>query len=220
MDAEVQLGVDERFARGRNGGDGGSAICDLKVADGEVGHGALLLGLRSGRGAADAGEVPDAVLILDELDGWRRDGKVGDAHLAVEEERPDFNTNVQGLRLKKGRGAEGRIVGDGDVVGDNAAGEQRKAEMAERDLAAEGAGKLGLQHGAEGVGIDEEWKQSDDDDDQGDDRKKDFYRTRFHDDHLSRNETGWNCSSDDDILQMRQLAGIGDRFADRLRLCW
>ena len=155
----------------------------LQLGDGEVGEGALGLRRRRGGGAAEAGKVPDAILLADEVDGRGIDGEFCNADLAMEEERTELDADVQGLGLQERRGAEGRVVGDGDVFCDQAAAEERKAEMTEGDLAAEGAGELVLELWPEGIGIDEEGSDDNDDDDQCDDR----------DDQLSANAFAWKA---------------------------
>ena len=124
--------------------------------------------------AAEAGEVPGAVAGADQIDGRGIDDELGDAHLAMEEQRAEFNADVERFGLDKGRGAEGWVVGDGDVFGDQAAAEERKTQVAEGDLAAEGAGKLVLDCRPECIGVDEEGSDDNNEDGQDNGSDRDF----------------------------------------------
>lgn len=117
---------------------------------------------------------------MDEIDGWRCDGEFGDFNLVMKEKRRDMNANVEGLGLNKRRSTEGRIVGDRDVVGDKAAGEQRKAEVTEGDFASEGAGELRFKCGPKGVGVHEEGNEYQNNDKERSDDGSDFHPGSSH----------------------------------------
>ena len=57
--------------------------------------------------------------------------------LAAENEGEDLDADFHLGGLKEGLCAEGGIIGDGGVPGNQAAGEDREVEFAESDLAAE-----------------------------------------------------------------------------------
>ena len=72
---------------------------------------------------------------------------------------------MDGLGGEEGLRAELWVVGDVEVVGGDAAGEEREAEVAEGDLAVERGCELLLDKRAEGVDVDEERDAGEEDDD-------------------------------------------------------
>ena len=79
---------------------------------------------------------------VEEIDGWCVEGEVGDAYLAMQDEGQDFHADLQRFRLEKGRGAEGGIIGDGDVFRVEAAFQEGEGEMAEGDRVGRARGEL------------------------------------------------------------------------------
>ena len=75
----------------------------LHFTHGEVGQGALLLRVlrAAGGSAADIGEVPYSLGVVNQVDRGRIGDKAGDQQLAMEEQRPDFHPDVQRLGLEK-----------------------------------------------------------------------------------------------------------------------
>src|ERR1700733_2200683 len=74
----------------------------------------------------------------------------------MKEQRTDFHSDVQRLGLKKRLGTEGGIVSNGNVVGHQAAGENREAQVAQSHLAAQSVGEFRFQPGTKGVGVDKQ----------------------------------------------------------------
>src|SRR5580698_2636650 len=170
FDGEIDFGISERLVDGGDRRDGGAAIFDLQLIDGEIWKCAgLLLWLArlSCGGAAHGGEVPATVGCVEQIDRRRVDGEMGDAHLALQNEGKNFNSDLERFGLQERRCAEGRIVGDGDVFGDQAALPERKAEMAESDRAAQGGGEARLDGGAEGLGVDEKRNRDEGEENEG-----------------------------------------------------
>src|SRR5438045_1507293 len=113
-------------------------------------------------------------MILDELNGRRVDGEVGDSNLAAKEQGRDLDADVEFLGLDEWRGAECGIVGNGDVVGDQLAAEEGKRKMVERNPAPDQAGQLFFNCRPEGVGVDEEGNDDKDQDEESDDADSDL----------------------------------------------
>ena len=103
---------------------------------------------------------------MKEIDRWCVDGEVGDSYLAMEDEGEHFHADLQGFGLEKGRGAECGIIGDGDVLSDEAALQEGEGEMGEGDGSAERCGELSFKRGTEGVGVDEERNEEDEENDE------------------------------------------------------
>ncbi len=163
IDFEVDVVALERSAVGGQAFDDGVAVGDGELIDVEVGE---VLGLRIGVGGmADRGEVPLAVGGVDEMDAGGVDGQGVDEDLVMEEQRDELDSDVEGLGGEEGLLAELRVVGDVEVVGGDAAGEEGEAKVTEGDLAVERGGELLLDERAEAVDVDEERDAGEDDDD-------------------------------------------------------
>ncbi len=177
VEGELVVGAARRRGRAGSGrgADGQLTVADGDVADGEVrdegagffvGGGVLL-------GAAYGGVVPGAVGGTEKIDFGRVDGEAGDVDLAAEDEGDHLDADFDLGGLEEGLGAEGGIVGDGCVLGDEVAGEDGEVEFAEGDLAAERGGEGRFDAGAEGVGVEEERDRKGDEQDEGDDTAED-----------------------------------------------
>jgi hypothetical protein len=85
---------------------------------------------RGGLGArllSNRGEIPDSVAIAQQINLRLINAKVGDVELLAENQRHQFNAHLQRFRLDKRSVAELGIVGDGELVGFHAAGENAEA---------------------------------------------------------------------------------------------
>jgi hypothetical protein len=98
------------------------------------------------------------------------------------DERPELNAYGEGFGLKEWSGAEFGVVGNLDVFGSEAAGEEREAEVANGDLAAESFSKLRLDGGAKALCVDEEGNQENSEDQNGGDRDCNLHPGFFHGD--------------------------------------
>jgi hypothetical protein len=184
---------------GRANGD--LAVLEFELANGD-GHGrtrGTLGGRRSGRpGArsgiggsrrggrlAEGGIVPLAGGIADQSDLGRVNGEAGDAQRFVENERQDFNTNADGFGGEKRRRTEFGIVGDREILRAEGTGDERQAEIADFDLAAERRGGLRFDHGTKLINGNKERQDKQENDDDADD-DEDVTKGVFHDDLRGR----------------------------------
>ena len=162
----VELIEDQRRSFGCRLCEDDAAIGNGDHLKGEVGRsgGRGMRGRGCGRGRfrADAGEIPDAGFVLDQIDLGLVDGDAGDMELVRENEWRKLDTGLERRGTDERGFAEGRVVGNGDIAGADGAGEQTELESAESDFTSEGCGQLGFEQRAKLVGVDEEG-QSDDD---------------------------------------------------------
>src|ERR1700689_510066 len=99
----------------------------------------------------------------------------------MEQQWRDFHPDVQRLSLEEWLGTKGGIVGDGNIVGDQAAGENREAQISQGHLAPESIGELRFQRGTEGIGIDEQrYKQNSEQQENDNGDKNANQRMLFH----------------------------------------
>ncbi len=137
---------------------------------------------------------------MNELNRWRIDGEGRDLDRMAEDQRLELDADAKLFGFKKRRSGKGGVVGDGDILRHQAAREERKADVAERDFASERTGELILNLGAERIGIDEERNQDQQDDDKG--RSCDHrshpallhQRVHLHQIFLLAKGAGWNCN--------------------------
>src|ERR1700722_2110808 len=71
----------------------------------------------------------------------------------------EFHANLQRLGLHKWPFAEGRIVGDGNIIGRNATRQKRKREVANLYLPPESTGQFRLDFWPEGIRVDQKGKR-------------------------------------------------------------
>ena len=66
--------------------------------------------------------------------------------LAGKDQRPKFDRQVQGFRANEWGAVEERIVGNGQIVGGDAAGQDSQLQVADFHFPAERLAEIGLQH--------------------------------------------------------------------------
>ena len=93
-----------------------------------------------------------------------------DVELARSDERPKLDADGERFGLHERGAAVGRIVGNGEVVGGDGAGEDGEFEVAQFDFASQHLGEAGFQHGAKAVGVDQEGQREGADQQEGDER--------------------------------------------------
>ncbi len=79
--------------------------------------------------------------------------------LVMKNNRQNFHAHIQLLRLDKGNTAELRIIGDEDIFGIQASGQDRERDVSHGDLTTEGARQLALDRGPERFSVHKEWDQ-------------------------------------------------------------
>src|ERR1700722_15743440 len=111
--------------------------------------------------------------IADERNFRAVDGDAGDVHLLGKNKRNEFHADPYGFGSEERLLAELRIIGDGEIVGGDRAGEERETQIADVDLAAQCGGSFffngrsELIHGNQKRSHDDEYHEygNDDEDD-------------------------------------------------------
>src|SRR3977135_4275284 len=105
----------------------------------------------------------------------------GDVELLAENERHQFHAHLERFRLDKRGAAELGIVGDGELVGTHAAGEDAEAQIADFHRPSESRAEGRLNLGTETVDVHQQWDGDGDDNQYGDDNACNF-EGGFHND--------------------------------------
>ena len=109
------------------------------------------------------------------------DEKPGDVELLAENERHQFDAHLQRFRLDKRGAAELGVVGDGELVGAHAAGEDAEAQVADFYWPSQSRAEVRLNLGTEIVDIYQKRERNGDHNQQNND-DADNFENDFHED--------------------------------------
>ena len=139
------------------GADDDAAVRQCEFLDGKFGSVrragrsccGRLLGLRLRRGTAERRIVPLTGGVAKEYHLWAGNRDASDIQRLREDQRHDFDSHVQRLGGEERRGTEFGVVANGEVFRRERTAEERKADIAQLNFAAQGGGSFFFNGGAE-----------------------------------------------------------------------
>ena len=124
-------------------------------------------------------EIPDSFAIAEQVDRGLIDDEFADIELFAEKKGHQFDANLKSFRPDERRAAESWIIGDGELVGLDAARKDAEAEIAQGHWASQGGGEVRFNLRSKLVDIDQEGNGDDENNQDGGDNNNNSYHG-FH----------------------------------------